>query len=481
MRDRLIVCLPSLLLAPFVLACSSSSSKTNALLDGSVVDGSLVDGGVGNEAGSGDAGAEGGAAEAGKLPGTPGASDVIVAPDMQHQPIDGFGAADVWGSALTDAQVKLFFDPVAGIGLSLLRIGIETTGAPMGSGAVKDAQNASAYGVKVWAAPWSPPAMDKNNGDVNDGGTLLPTDYDSWASTLAAFPANFKAMSGVQLYGISAQNEPDFVAPTYESCVYTAAEMVAFLKVLGPKLAALNPPVNLLAPEPDTWNNLWTGDDFGTAILLDPAANAAVSIFATHDYAHNASPPPAGVKQHLWETEVSDLHTTPDSDITNGVQVAQWVYSALVTGGANAWHYWWLINLGTPSSASPEGGAEGLLLYGGDTTNPPKRLYTVGNFSKFVRPGYVRIDVSGPVPAGVEVVAFENPADATTVIVAINSNTTDTALPLFVGGSSWPSSVTPYVTSTSANLAAQPPIAVTDARFMATLGAQSVTTFVSTP
>jgi O-glycosyl hydrolase len=39
--------------------------------------------------------------------------------------------------------------------------------------------------------------------------------------------------------------------------------------------------------------------------------------------------------------------------------------------------------------------------------------------------------------------------------------------------------VTPYVTSATENLAAQPVIAVTNANFTATLGAQTVTTFVS--
>jgi glucuronoarabinoxylan endo-1,4-beta-xylanase len=391
---------------------------------------------------------------------------------MTHQPIDGFGAADVWAGPLTSAQVTLFFDPMNGIGLSFLRIGIENDGTPMGSGAVADAKAASAFGVRVWAAPWSPPAADKNNMTLDDGGYLLTTDYDAWSTTLAAFPAKFKSMSGVQLYGISAQNEPDFVAASYESCIYTASEMVSFVKVLGPKLAALNPPVNLLAAEPDSWGNLWGGDNYGTAIRGDSAANAAVNIFATHDYGYSPSPPPAGVTQHIWETEVSDFKMA-DPSIGNGVTVAEWVYGALVTGGASAWHYWWLIAYGTDN--------EGLLLKGGDITSPPKRLYTVGNFSKFVRPGYVRIDVSGPVPSGVQIVAFKNPADATTVIVAINSTTSFVSVPLFVGGSSWPSAVTPWVTSASDNLASKTAIPLSGARFMANLDAQSVATFVGKP
>src|SRR5580658_6899807 len=114
---------------------------------------------------------------------------LAVNPSAKHQTMDGFGAADTWApDALTPAQVTAFFDPVNGIGLSLLRIGIDVNGTPLGSGAYPDAIAAAKFGVKVWGAPWSPPAADKNNDNPDDGGTLLPADYDSWASILAGFP-----------------------------------------------------------------------------------------------------------------------------------------------------------------------------------------------------------------------------------------------------------------------------------------------------
>src|ERR1700716_3840847 len=45
-----------------------------------------------------------------------------------HQRMDGFGAADVFLDALTDAQADLFFSPTNGIGLSILRTGIGSDG-----------------------------------------------------------------------------------------------------------------------------------------------------------------------------------------------------------------------------------------------------------------------------------------------------------------------------------------------------------------
>ncbi|MCL2449106.1 MAG: hypothetical protein FWD17_09175 [Polyangiaceae bacterium] len=432
----------------------------------------------------GDAGSSGSTATAsdagGSIDATVSPTDVVVNLGTTYQTMVGFGAADVYspGGALSSSRGTLFFDPDAGIGLSILRVGIETDGGILGGGGYADIKLAASYGAIVWATPWSPPAADKDNNDVNDGGHLLTADYSSWAKTLAGFVATVKAQTGVQLYGVSAQNEPENAVP-YASCVFTGAQMVAFVKVLGPMLHALNPPVKLLAAESAAWADLWTdGDKYGAAILADPEAASDVDILATHDYfatdpskAFAPVAPPSGVTQPIWETEVSGVEMTsqagPSADIVNGIAVAQWIYNGIVTGGASAWHYWWLISQNDDN--------EGLLLQDGGVT---KRLRTVGNFSKFVRPGYQRVDVAGAVPAGVQVVAFANPNDGTVAVVAINTNATVTPLPLAIAGSQAPAQLTPWVTSANDDLAAQAAVSLSAGRANISLAAESVTTFV---
>lgn len=389
--------------------------------------------------------------------------------------IDGFGAADAFEAKPLDAaQAALLWDPTNGIGLSLLRVGIDWNGNPLGMSAYGDAQSASQYGVRVWASPWSPPSSDKSNGSVVNGGTLSPDAYESWATTLATFAGNFQKNAGVPLYAVSAQNEPDFVA-SWPSCIYSGAQMVAWVKVLGPMLHALDPPVKLLAPEPDGWDRLWdSGDRFGRAILADPDASAAVDIMATHDYGHmndsntGRPAPPPGMTQPLWETEVSD-ETAPDPDIAHGVRVATWIHSAIVSGGASAWHYWWLVS-------GPNDG-QGLLLNGGDTTNPPKRLYTVGNFSKFVRPGFSYVGTTGSPPSNVLISSYASPSGQP-VIVAVNGGASAATVTVHLSGGAGVSTVTPYLTSAGANLEAQPDLAISEGAFTASLDGQTVTTFV---
>jgi len=410
--------------------------------------------------------------------GTPGPNDVVIDPSITHQKMDGFGASDAWqGTPFTTQQADLLFDPVKGIGLSLLRVGIDPNGGFLGAAEGTNAKMAYARGAVVWAAPWSPPAGSKDNNNTSNGGHLLAGAYDAWATKLAAF-ATMMQQQGVPLFGVSAQNEPDFVA-SYLSCIYSAAQMNAFIAVLGPKLAALNPKPKLIAPEPDVWSHLWVnGDDYGDAILKDSTASSFVDVLATHDYGH-APIAHAQISKPIWETEVAGIQGTgncpavcygPNATIDNGILVAQWIRDAIVVGGASAWHYWWVFPAGADN--------EGLFLQNGTIT---KRLFTLGNFSKFVRPGWVRADVSGPIPNGVSILAFENPKDQSIAIVIINANGSPITVPLFVAGTGWPSTLTPWTTSAMDDLAMKNTIGVSTGHAMATLDGASVTTLVGKP
>jgi glucuronoarabinoxylan endo-1,4-beta-xylanase len=404
--------------------------------------------------------------------GTAAGTDVTVQLGTFGQTMDGFGVSNTYQStAISDATADQFFDQTKGIGLSIFRLGIKSDGTSWGP--LGDAKKAADRGAIVWAAPWTPPSSCKSNNSPDNGGHLDTNCYVSWSSTLAAFPALAK-QGGVTVMGISAQNEPDNSTP-YESTLYTGAEMVAFVKVLGPKLKALNPPVKLLSAESTRWERLWGADEnYGNTILADAQASAQVDIFATHMYeTQDAVAPPAGFTKPIWVTEMSGVQGYPEagpsSDIADGLVWADWIYDAIVVGNASAWHAWWMTSLNDDN--------EGLLLMGGGTT---KRLYTVGNYSKFIRPGYRRVTLSGTPPTGVELTGYVNPTDGTVVIVAINSGSSAVSLPLYLSGKT-PCMMTPWVTSASDNLASKTAVGVNGSRLSPMLAAMSVTTFVGKP
>jgi glucuronoarabinoxylan endo-1,4-beta-xylanase len=392
---------------------------------------------------SADAGATGAAVGALGLgdASPPPSTQIVASFSAQKQTIKGFGASESWVPTITDAQANFFFDTTDGIGLSMLRLGIAPDGTLL-SGSWGTAQKAVARNpsLYVWGTPWSPPAADKTTGNTTTG-SILAADYASWASALAGFVRTAKA-NGITVSAISAQNEPDYnTNGAYDMCLYDATQLTAFVKALGPALGALSPPVPLMMPEPSNWNDLWSGSsyDYVDTVLADSTAASYVSILATHQYGVTDPPVhalPAG--KPLWETEMSDFSPF-DPSINHAVGVASWIHYAMVDGGVSAWHYWWLVGQGTDN--------EGLIGKNGDGSLT-KHAYALGSFSRFVRPGWVRLGTTGSV-SGLLVSAYGNPSTGAFAIVAINNTGSPITASFGVSGPVV-AAVAPYVTSGSA-------------------------------
>jgi glucuronoarabinoxylan endo-1,4-beta-xylanase len=437
---------------------------------------------------------------------------VTVQLDKTEQTIEGFGLNTALGGG-TVPWDSFYGTSGNSLGFSIVRVGMDAN-----SGNISGSVPAASYNAKVIGSVWTAPKNCRTNVPSNGyGGHLSASCYDSFSTTIANFAKSQK------LYAMSAANEPDFQscgtsigAPCngdYDTMLYTANEMVAWVKVLGPKLQAAG--VKLMAPEASEWIHLWsntsatgstvashphssdplncgcfgndpvttgcaskctTGDgyDYGHWLAKDTTAWGLVDIVGTHEYdSQKAMAWPADVdggkrSKEVWETEVSGVMYWPEqgptSDINNGIAVAGWVHSALVVGEASAWLYWWY------QTSSDN---EGLVLQTGTMT---KRCYTIGNYSKFVRPGYVMVDVTGNSNANVLLSAFKG-TDGT-VIVAINKSASAVSMPIAITGGTAPASCTPYVTSSSDDLKAGTPVTVTGGTLTASFGATSVTTFV---
>jgi glucuronoarabinoxylan endo-1,4-beta-xylanase len=432
----------------------SGSSSSSGGADASVVDSGSTSSG------------DGGPFDAGKTPGTPPANAIVVDPGTYHQRIAGFGASSAWEGGYKNASdATQLFSTTSGAGLSLFRVRIQPSPAgTTGAGEIAMAKTAQSLGATVWATPWTPPPADKSNNSTVEGTLTNPS---AWATTLAGYVATMKA-AGINLYAVSSQNEPD-ANVTYESCVYSGQTMATFVgSSLGPALAPTG--VKLMTPETQNWFGFAT---FEPALEANAAAWAATQIVATHEYGGNpaAYPHIQAAGKEFWETEWFSSGAE-DATMTNGIVIANTIYAALTVANMNAWHYWWFY----PSSA--DNGA----LWDMSTNTWAKRMWVMGNFSRWARPGYYRVDVAGTKPpANVSVIAFQNPTDGTLSIVAINGNNAATTVPIFVKGPSWPASVVPWYTTNSQNLGIGASITLDAGSFSASLPALSVTTFVGAP
>jgi len=105
------------------------------------------------------------------------------------------------------------------------------------------------------------------------------------------------------------------------------------------------------------------------------------------------------------------------------------------------------------------------------------RLWALGNFSRFVRPGWCRIEATATPAPGVLVSAYKDQATGNFAIVAINKNDAAQALAITVDGAA-AAAATGYRTSAGENLQPLAESRFTNGSLAVTLVPQSVTTFV---
>jgi glucuronoarabinoxylan endo-1,4-beta-xylanase len=384
-----------------------------------------------------------------------------------HQQIDGFGASSAFLTATwTAAQANMFFSTNSGIGLSLLRTQIQPGGFTRAN-EIALMRLAQARGARVWSTPWTPQASFKDNNSTN-GGNFVSANNQAYANQLAGYVAQLSA-SGIKLYALSIQNEPDANVP-YVSCQWSPQQFHDFIPYLYNALVASNvSSTKIMLPESESWY----GTSLYTTAMSDAGVAALVGILGNHnydgsDFNHGSTAVPNAPETYgkpLWQTEVSTGDTF-DGSITNAIYWAGRIHLFMTVAQANAWHYWWLI---------PWGGTDnqGLTDAAG---NPAKRMYAVGQFSRFVRPNYHRIGANTTQSAAL-ISAYKDTASPNFAIVAINPGNTATSQS-FSLTNFMVSLVTPWVTSSSSSLAKQNDITVANSTFTYALPAMSVVTFV---
>ena len=392
-----------------------------------------------------------------------------------YQTIRGFGGSTAWMPQMSTAQANALYGTGSGqLGLSILRVRIDytsTTGGSNWATELANAKEAIAAGknVIVFATPWTPPIAWKSN-DSDIGGTLNTSEYAAYANYLNLF-TSYMSAGGVPLYAISIQNEPD-ANVGYESCSWTGATMDAWVAAEGSTITT-----KLMMPESESFSTAYS-----TPALDDSSAVGNISIVAGHLYNTGESPNltptpastilPAGVEKDVWETE---HYLTPSGSvpaIADGIQAAEEIHASLVTGGYNAYNWWWVANWNNGGSTQNYG------LVTEDPANVPTYYgLALGQFAKYIRPGYVRVSATANPTSGVDVSAYSGSGNY--VIVAINSNTSASSVSFDLSGADIGQFV-PYQTSATNNMAQLSEFSVSGNAFTYSLPAQSITTFVGT-
>jgi glucosylceramidase len=409
------------------------------------------------------------------------APTVVVDPTLTYQTMQGFGGAITDSSATVlytlpaaqRAQVMAsLFSPTTGDGLDYLRqpIGGSDMVAtapytyddlPAGqtdydlrhfSVAHDQAQilpllrEAKALNprLQIIASPWSPPAWMKTS-DSLIGGRLIATPqvYRAYALYLLKFIEAYRA-NGVNVDAITVQNEPQNRTPSgYPGTDMPSAQEAAVIEDLGPMIKAAHlqteifaydhnwaeHPNDIASTPPDEVGDI---NAYVQNVLATPAASW-ISGIAFHCYYgdpsamttfHNEYP-----KLKIFMDECSGSQSTDPANTFS--DTLKWHSRNLEIGSTRNWSStvinW---NLALDPTGGPHvggcGTCTGIVTIGpGDTVTPNAEYYALGQLSRFVQPGAVRIASTSFGTTGwngeVMDVAFRNP-DGTTVLVAHNEN-----------------------------------------------------------
>jgi O-glycosyl hydrolase len=367
----------------------------------------------------------------------------------EKQLIRGFGGMNhtAFPGDITSAQADKAFGNGAGqLGFSILRIHVDPNSGSF-SKELPTAKKAKSYGAIIFASPWSPPSgMKTNNNQV--GGSLKTESYASYAAHLKSF-CDYMSTNGVPLYAISVQNEPD-ITVTYESCDWTSAQMINFLNNNRDAIGS----TKVIAPESFQFRK-----PFSDAILNDAKAATKVDIIGGHIYGGGLADYPLA-RQKGKEVWMTEHYTTSDRSANlwpDALEVGKEMHDCMVAN-FNAYVWWYIRRSYGPID---------------DNSNVTKRGYVMGQFSKFVRPGFIRVDATAAPVSNVNVSAFKS--DTSLVIVIVNKNTSEKSQQ-FTIKSGTVSSFTKYTTSESKNITSDGTVAVSGGTCTVTLDAQSITT-----
>ncbi len=371
------------------------------------------------------------------LPALPPADLLTLDRSTRYQTIDGFGAflgTGAWNEQKQDITLPFVQD----LGITVGRFGIvDVDFEPHNDNANPyitdfDAFDRSALPLdwmrrlkaesaveKYILTVWSPPdwmKKSRSRAAVTGSGEnfLEQRYYEEYAEFLAAIVHIVREETGIELYAISVQNEPQFNEP-YASSLLPADKMAQVLAVVSRRFAAEGIQTKLFMPEALPQQK--GIDEYIRQLDLVPDASQGTDIIAIHNYdGDGINVGGAGAQEwadiyqwanvtrprRIWMTETSGHPNT----WSGAMLLFGNIYNALAYGNVSAWVWWTL--------AETSGAAQ----FGLMVDNQPTARYAVSrHFYRAIQPGAIRIRIAAP--DDLLALAFENP-DGTTVIVLYN-------------------------------------------------------------
>jgi glucosylceramidase len=324
---------------------------------------------------------------------------------------------------------------------------------------IKQAKAISKDGFKIIASPWTAPPWMKDNNDWR-GGKLLPEYNESWAMFFSKYIKAYQ-QEGIDIWGLTVENEPLGNNNNWESMHYSPEEMMEFVKNhLGPTLESEGlSGVKILGydqnrgEELEKWANVMYANENSSKYFDGMAVHWYASTFdffpASLQHTYKLAP-----QKHLINTEAcvdAEVPKWKDDKWYWSKEATDWGwdwasekekylhpkyapvfrYAGDIIGCLNnhvdGWVDWnmvldkqggpnWFKNWCTaPVIVDPEN----------DEVYFTPLFYTIAQFSRFIRPGAVRIGFEC-LDKNLMITAVQNP-DASIVVIVFNPLETEKA------------------------------------------------------
>jgi len=304
----------------------------------------------------------------------------------------------------------------------------------------------------------SPPVQVTINGKAYASGgkiNIAADKYDAFAAYLADVVKGVEQVSKVKFDYISPVNEPqwDWSDGGQEGCPYTNTEIAGLIRSVSKAFVSNKVSSKIIIGEAGSVDYLFKKSDKpakgnqvknffspGSANYIGSLSNVSSTISA-HSY-FTTSPMVLAVKARkaladtirsvkglsFWQSEYCILGDNAgeingnkrDLGMTSALYMASVIHTDLTIANASAWQWW------TAISASDY--KDGLIYVDKNKTDgnyyTSKMLWALGNYSRFIRPGAVRIDARAPLSTENKpllVSAFKNGVNLTIVIVNPNA------------------------------------------------------------
>jgi O-glycosyl hydrolase len=334
----------------------------------------------------------------------------------------------------------------------------------------------------------SPPWYMTNSGDTRGasgcGDNLPSSQNDAFAEYLTEVVKHFRDSWGVTFRTLDPLNEPMgtwwCLTGRQEGAHIGRSQQSAIVQLVGQKLASKG----LTGTKVSAPDETSPGETITSINAYTSTAKGYVAQINTHTYSGNSTDKTnvrnlaTSLGKRLWMSEIDGSAGTHNhNDIAPGLWLAARITEDINFIRPAAWIHWQVIeDEANMISENQNWGVIHASMTGGETWSLTKKYYVMGNYTKFIRPGY-QIIGSGDSRA----VTAYSPSTSTLVIVLYNNTTSNSSVTYnLTGFATVTGPATPYRTSASENLVQLSNITITNRQFSATANANSVTTYVIT-